>query len=150
MKKQYIIAAAISYVLLFSGIYYWTTFRKSEHTPLEQAQDFKENVASDNRITQKILHSTSEATSAGELVNIVESENALALIKRTHSVVTKDYEFGTLVESIDGVKNGTDNKYWILYVNGKQATVGAGAYTIQKNDTIEWRHEAYETIRKKM
>lgn len=143
MKKQYIIAAAISYVLLFSGIYYWTTVRRPEQASIEKVRDLKKNAASDSRISQKIIYSSSEASFAGQLVDILEGESALALIKRTHPVVTKDYDFGTLVESIDGVKNGTDNKYWILYVNGKQATVGAGAYTIQKYDNIEWRFEAY-------
>lgn len=145
MKKQYIIVAAISYALLFSGIYYWAYVIKPKlsQTPLERGLISKEGAAPRIRISQKILHNSTEANSPSQPMDIRDGETALELIKRTHPVVTKDYDFGTLVESIDGVKNGTDNKYWILYVNGTQATVGAGVYTIQKNDTIEWRFEAY-------
>ncbi len=145
MKKQYIIIAAICYVLLFSGIYIWvyTIKPKLNKTPEQRGLISKEGATPRIRITQKILHSDSEATSPAQPMDIREGETALELIKRTHPVVTKDYDFGTLVESIDGVKNGTDNNYWILYINGKQASVGAGAYTIQKQDALEWRFEAY-------
>ena len=145
MKKQYIIAAAIVYILLFSGMYYWAAVIKPKlsQTPVERGLISKEGAAARIRMTQRIVHSPSEASSSAQPMDVRDGETALELIKRTHPVVTKDYDFGTLVESIDGVKNGSDNKYWILYVNGKQASVGAGAYTIQNNDLIEWRFEAY-------
>jgi hypothetical protein len=56
----------------------------------------------------------------------------------------KHYDFGDLVESIDGVKNGTKQKYWTFKVNGKESTVGAGAYQLQAHDQVEWKFSAYE------
>lgn len=145
MKKPYIIATAVIYAVLLSGIFYYSAIIKPKltQTPVERKLISADGAAPRIRITQKILHNTSESASNPESMDIRDGETALELIKRTHPTETKEYDFGTLVEAIDGVKNGTDNKYWILYVNGKQATVGAGAYTIQKNDAIEWRFEAY-------
>lgn len=71
-------------------------------------------------------------------------ESALDLLARTEKITVKEFSFGKLVESINGVKNGTDNKYWILYINGTQSKVGASEYIIQKNDIIEWRFEEYQ------
>ena len=39
--------------------------------------------------------------------------------------------------------SSNDKEFWALYVNGKQAEVGAGTYIIKNNDTIEWRIETY-------
>lgn len=71
-------------------------------------------------------------------------ETALAILQRTHAVSVKEYSFGTLVEGIDGVMGGTDGKYWIFYLNGSMAPVGAGEYTIAPGDEISWRLEKGE------
>lgn len=144
MKKQYIFAVVLFFILLFSGSFYLTTSRKLEQTPTKRKQDSKKSVASGSRITQKILYSSSEASSSAQVIDILEDETALALIKRTHQTTVKNYSFGSLVDAIDSITNGTDNNYWILYINGKKAIIGAGAYKLQNNDLIEWRFEAYE------
>lgn len=65
-------------------------------------------------------------------------QNALALLKKHATVLTKHYSFGDMVTTINGVK-GTGPKYWTLYVNGKMATVGAQSYMAKNNDKIEWK-----------
>src|ERR1039458_7583105 len=55
-------------------------------------------------------------------------QNALSLLKKHAQVQTKHYSFGDEVIVIDGSK-GTGPKYWTFYINGKEADVGAGAYT---------------------
>ncbi len=62
-------------------------------------------------------------------------------MRENFTVETKKYDFGTIVESIDGVRGGDQKKYWLYYVNGKQATVGADAYKVQSGDTIDFRFE---------
>lgn len=47
----------------------------------------------------------------------------------------------SFVNAIGDKVGGTDNKYWLYYVNGDWATVGAGAYFLKKEDTIEWKFE---------
>ncbi len=72
----------------------------------------------------------------------VEGKNALDLLKGIKKVTTKNYSgVGEFVDGIDGV--GSDSKhFWSFYVNGAQATVGAGAYTTKSTDVIEWKYEA--------
>jgi len=65
-------------------------------------------------------------------------QNALALLKKHATVQTKHYSFGDLVMSINDSK-GTGPKYWTFYINGKQASVGAGSYTTKSTDTLTWK-----------
>lgn len=91
---------------------------------------------------------TSPAPSAARIIKQSPDkigESALDLLARTEKITVKEYSVGKLVESINGVKNGTDNNYWILYVNGKQSQVGASDYKINKGDILEWRFEEYQT-----
>ena len=48
---------------------------------------------------------------------------------------------GVFVESIQGVKNGTDNKYWQYWVNDKLGEVAADKKEVKAGDKIEWRFE---------
>lgn len=62
------------------------------------------------------------------------------LVKQTKgNVETKDYSFGKMVNSINGIKGGTDNKYWIYFVDGKSASVSADNYKCQDSEKIEWK-----------
>ena len=54
---------------------------------------------------------------------------------------TKQYDLGTLIEAIDGIKNGQDNKYWLYYINGQMAPVGVTEQKISPDDKIEFRFE---------
>jgi len=49
---------------------------------------------------------------------------------------------GVFVESIDGVRNGTQDKYWQYWVNNELPQVASDKMQIKKNDVIEWRFEA--------
>ena len=66
-------------------------------------------------------------------------KNALDLLKSGHAVDVSPEGF---VNAIDGVKPG-DHQFWALYVNGKQAEVGAKDYITKKGDTVEWKLESY-------
>ena len=48
-------------------------------------------------------------------------------------------EMGVLIKSIDGVENGTDNKYWQYWVNGELPMVAADRKEIKVGDKIEWK-----------
>lgn len=76
--------------------------------------------------------SSKEALTALELLRKGVEDNQM-------EVVVKEYDFGSLVESIKGMEN-TEEKAWIYYVNGESGTVGADQYELKDGDVIEWRY----------
>ena len=66
------------------------------------------------------------------LLDAVQSENL--------EVIYKSSDFGVLVEEIAGVKNSKDS-FWLYYINGQMAEVGADEYQLKKGDIVEWRYE---------
>jgi len=48
-------------------------------------------------------------------------------------------EIGVFVESIDGIRNGTQNKYWQYWVNRELPMVAADNYKVKKGDRVEWK-----------
>lgn len=67
-----------------------------------------------------------------------DGKNAMELLKAGHQVETTHYDFGDMVNSIDGVKPDAQH-FWSFYVNGQPATVGADAYQTKASDTISWK-----------
>lgn len=46
------------------------------------------------------------------------------------------------VDAINGMANNPDNmKYWMYYVNGEHALVGADKYILRHGDHVEWKYE---------
>ena len=55
----------------------------------------------------------------------------------------KEYSsLGNFVDEINGIK-GTPSKYWIYYINGKEASVGVSKYVLKSGDVISWKQEAF-------
>jgi hypothetical protein len=60
--------------------------------------------------------------------------------KENFKIESKEYkDMGILVESIDGIKNGTDNKYWQYWVNNELPMVAADKKEVKKGDKVEWK-----------
>lgn len=71
----------------------------------------------------------------------VEGKNAVELLKQQALVETKTYEgLGELVVSING-KASTENQFWVFYINGAPAEVGASTYVTKATDVITWKYE---------
>jgi len=51
-------------------------------------------------------------------------------------------DMGVLVKSIDGIENGTDNKYWQYWVNEELPMVAADKKEAKTGDKIEWKFES--------
>lgn len=51
----------------------------------------------------------------------------------------KTSDFGSYVDMLDGLEGGTDGKYWLYSVNGKEAAVGADQYKLAEGDVAEWK-----------
>ena len=54
-------------------------------------------------------------------------------------LTTKEYSgLGVLVESLGGMSNGTNAKYWQYKVNGTMPQIGADQYKLKAGDSVEW------------
>lgn len=67
-------------------------------------------------------------------------QTALATLKGKTDVQTQDSTSGSIVDSINGVKNDSSN-FWIFYVNSQISTTSPDSYNCQNGDKIEWRLE---------
>jgi hypothetical protein len=47
---------------------------------------------------------------------------------------------GKFIEEINGIK-GSNDKYWIYYVNNKRAEVGVSNYQLNPGDVVSWKLE---------
>lgn len=96
---------------------------------------------------EKILYTIDFGDGKVRTFQIVPTGNSTAfslleeLAKRENfKVESKVYEgMGIFVESIDGVKNGADNKYWQYWVDSELPMVAADKKEIKKGDRVEWR-----------
>ncbi len=48
-------------------------------------------------------------------------------------------EMGVFIESIDGLKNGVNNKYWQYWVNDQLPMVAADKMKVKGGDKVEWK-----------
>jgi hypothetical protein len=67
-----------------------------------------------------------------------DGQTALALLKKHAKIQTKTSSLGEYVTAING-NDGGGKKYWIFYVNGKEAQIGPAAYVTHNSDVIQWR-----------
>lgn len=75
-----------------------------------------------------------------EFVAEADDTDALsATLKRTE-VEYKQYDFGTMVESISG-QPANESNYWALYINDEYALTGADQTLLNPDDRVQWVFE---------
>ncbi|MCK5332718.1 DUF4430 domain-containing protein [Candidatus Parcubacteria bacterium] len=109
--------------------------------------------ASKSETVNNITDSSSESISVSlKVSNGTEKTYTLndISIKSTVFDITKEnteleynnnYNFGVFIESINGVKNGDEGKYWQYYINGMLGEVAADKKDLKSGDEIEWKFE---------
>lgn len=70
-----------------------------------------------------------------------KNQTVLNQLKSREKVVVQEDPDGDIVESINGIKNGTNNKYWSYYVDGSIGKISAGQYTTKGGEDIVWKFE---------
>lgn len=75
-----------------------------------------------------------EATVFSGLLNYSEKNNI-------EVVYNNNYSFGVFIESISGIKNGDDGKYWQYYINDILGDVAADKKVLEEGNKVEWRFE---------
>jgi hypothetical protein len=108
-------------------------------------------VANESIVKQSVQEKTLYTIDFGDgkvrTFEVILSDNAtvFSLLKKlaegeNFKIESKIYEgMGVFVESIDGIKNGTDNKYWQYWVNSELPMVAADKKEIKKDDRVEWK-----------
>lgn len=81
-------------------------------------------------------------------IEAAEDTTAYAVLEelageKSWEIVTKDYEFGKLVEAIGGAANSQE-KAWIYYVNGVVGDKASDKFELKAGDKVEWK---YETVK---
>lgn len=95
---------------------------------------------------KKVLYIIDNGEEKVSQYQIIPSENStvfsllnkLAETENFKIESTKYKEMGVFVESIAGLKGGTDNKWWQYFVNGKLGEVAADKKKVKEGDKIEW------------
>jgi len=70
-----------------------------------------------------------------DFLNALAGENQIKL-------EIKESSLGVLIQTIDAMENGQNNKYWLYYINGQMAPAGVAEQKVSPNDKIEFKFEA--------
>jgi len=99
---------------------------------------YTKNTASKNKNDAKTLISYSTSKNSSTVFDALTEYGKANNIEIKSSI---DNRYGVFVESIGGIKNGDEGKYWQYYINNTLGDVAADKKAIGKNDVVEWRFE---------
>ncbi|MCK5476048.1 MAG: DUF4430 domain-containing protein [Candidatus Pacebacteria bacterium] len=99
-------------------------------------EDFEKEIS----VSLKIISSENEKKY--KLDNISEESTVFDILKESIEIeYNNNYSYGVFVESINGIKNGDDGKYWQYYINNTLGDVAADKKILKEGDNVEWRFE---------
>lgn len=134
-----IVLVILAAVVIFYGFSYLTDRGAPRDATVEEsAQVETVTVSVDGLYDTKEVKVQSGATVL-EMLKVLDAQDPQVALG------TKEYSgLGTLVESIGGITNGTDNKYWQYMVNGEMPQVGADVLVLEEGDSVEWEFKESE------
>lgn len=126
-SKTLVITFVVAAVLALGGVATWLNILRGESD-------------------KKDINTTQQANQPADpnKISFVAEANKPVLEQlqaQNRTVEVKDSQYGTYVDSINGKKGGTDNKYWTFYVDGQMADQGAADYITKGGEKIEWKFE---------
>lgn len=139
MKKKLLLILAIVVFLgafsFFATDYFLEKSQKPPESPLKEAIE--------GQITY-IINKGEGDVSEYQIREIPEDSTVFSLLEQlslreNFEIETNQYDFGIFVESIAGLRSGTDNKYWLYWVNDKLGEVAADKKKVKEGDKIEWK-----------
>lgn len=82
-------------------------------------------------------------TTVYDNVETNEGESAYSLLVKKmnetgSTVTTKTYDFGLMVETVDGISANSSN-FWSYSVNGVTGSTAADKYILQNGEKVEWK-----------
>jgi hypothetical protein len=139
MKKPYIIIVLIILALII----FFLVSRKAISREQNQPTGKKTEATKNNTISETITHSASKKEKYDN-IEFSEGQTALDILQKSTEIKTDGTGAMAFVTEISQDKAEKDKKeFWAFYINGKSSTVGAGGYTLQLGDNIEWKKENY-------
>lgn len=151
--KTKIILAILFAILLIAGIFALNIKNKKNSEPLNQNVENPETV-NDNADAEEVKSDTAikEIKDSNEIIsyifngdetdaNVFSELQKYAADKNIEIKFNNNYAFGVFIESINGIKNGDDGKYWQYYVDGVLGDVAADKKVLKKGEKVEWRFE---------
>lgn len=104
---------------------------QTDTTQTETSQSQKQT---EKTVTLTLIEDEKEISSSE--VSVSEDQTVLEILKENFDVK----EDGGFVTEIDGKEQDAKaNKYWMYYINDKEADKGADSMTVSDKDVIEWR-----------
>lgn len=92
-----------------------------------------------NKATIKITGDNASETK----LSFDEDATALSFLKAVADVEIVDSAYGPYINGINGVQ-AAGTYYWAFYINEQPAQEGAGSYTPQPDDILEFKYESWE------
>ncbi|NOQ67932.1 DUF4430 domain-containing protein [Patescibacteria group bacterium] len=150
-KKQYnkILIVALIFVSLLIVAFFLgadTVSKNGENNSVNTNLNVSDNVeetdklpaSEENKSDKTIVYSfnknNEESTVFSELINYGKENNV-------EIEYNNNYSFGVFIESIAGIKNGDDGKYWQYYIDDVLGDVAADKKVLKEGDAVEWRFE---------
>ncbi|MBI3485435.1 DUF4430 domain-containing protein [Candidatus Daviesbacteria bacterium] len=117
----YLTGAAVLALLLF-GVYYFNQKPSQINSPQPIS----------NSAQPKKTDLSSQVS-----YNCQAGKTAFEVLQDKNQVQFQGSSFGRMITAING-KNQGQGKYWLYFIDGKEASVSADAYLCQGNEQIKW------------
>ncbi len=141
MKKTYIKKIVIS-LLIGLSVFILIQFKNNtEENILTTQPELNDGTKTDEFVALRVLdkeYRTSfiEGDSVYKTMEKIRDNE-----KNNFSFISKEYSgLGIFIDEINGVA-GESGKYWIYYVNEKEAGVSVSKYLLKSGDIITWKQE---------
>ena len=145
MEKEKKKNSLVSVVMLVFGLLIATFFIISANTVSKDHENEIDIVEKSDEIKISILlkiNSGSEEKKEYELNDISKQTTVFDVLENNIDIeYNNNYSYGVFIESIDGIKNGDDGKYWQYYVNDVLGDLAADKKILKDGDTVEWKFE---------
>ena len=134
--KKYTKVILLSVAILLLGFGFWKLKLKDQRTTIQN-----------EKVVQQISASLKISTGTDiKFFNISSfvGKTALEATEANAKVVANGTGTNAFVTSIDGrAVDAKKHEFWELDANGNETQVGAGSYTVQNHDQIEWKISTY-------
>lgn len=121
----------------------WQGLPSQVGTSTTPVLDQSESISTDSAGSTDSVGSASPAPKIAShtLVATMGATNALALAQSELDLQLKQYDFGVMIEGVNGLLADATS-YWAVYLNGDYAQVGIADLVLEQGDTVELRYEA--------